>query len=139
MCNHCPYVKAVIERFVKLQKKYKDSGVGLIGISSNDATAYPEDSFENMKLFAKNHSMNFPYLFDETQMTAKNYGAVCTPDIYVYDGKRKLKYRGRLDDNWKEESGVKSEDLDLAIDLLLQEKEISFEQIPSMGCSIKWK
>jgi peroxiredoxin len=139
MCNHCPYVKAVIKRFVNLQAKFSGRHVKLVGISPNDVIAYPEDSFENMKLFAKEHSVNFPYLIDETQQTAKDYGAVCTPDIYVYDEKRKLKYRGRLDDNWKEESQVASKDLERAIEELLEGKEISFEQIPSMGCSIKWK
>jgi peroxiredoxin len=139
MCNHCPYVKAVIGRFIKLQTKYGNKGVQLIGISPNDVTAYPEDSFGNMKLFAKNYSMNYPYLFDESQETAKKYEAVCTPDIYVYDEKKILKYRGRLDDSWKDESQVKSKDLEAAIELILDEKEISFEQIPSMGCSIKWK
>jgi peroxiredoxin len=139
MCNHCPYVKAVIERFVQLQAKYGGKGVQLIGISPNDVIAYPEDSYENMKLFVKNYSVNFPYLYDETQETAKKYEAVCTPDIYVYDEARILKYRGRLDDSWKDESKVKSKDLEAAIELLLEEKEISFEQIPSMGCSIKWK
>lgn len=139
MCNHCPYVKAVIERFVRFQDKYGKKGVQLIGISSNDTDAYPEDSFENMKLFSKNHSMNFPYLFDESQDTARKYEAVCTPDIYVYDEKRVLRYRGRLDDNWKDESQVKSKDLETAVEMLLEGKDISFEQIPSMGCSIKWK
>ena len=139
MCNHCPYVKAVIGRFIKLQTKYGNKGVQLIGISPNDVTAYPEDSFGNMKLFAKNYSMNYPYLFDESQETAKKYEAVCTPDIYVYDEKNILKYRGRLDDSWKDESQVKSKDLEAAIEQILDEKEISFEQIPSMGCSIKWK
>jgi len=139
MCNHCPYVKAVIGRFIKLQTKYRNKGVQLIGISPNDVTAYPEDSFGNMKLFAKNYSMNYPYLFDESQETAKKYEAVCTPDIYVYDEKKILKYRGRLDDSWKDESQVKSKDLEAAIEQILDEKEISFEQIPSMGCSIKWK
>jgi len=139
MCNHCPYVKAVIRRFVSLQKKFSDNKVRLIGISPNDVIAYPEDSFENMKLFAKEYELNFPYLIDETQQTAKNYGAVCTPDIYVYNEDRKLKYRGRLDDNWQDESLVKTKDLERAIEEILDGKEISFEQIPSMGCSIKWK
>jgi peroxiredoxin len=139
MCNHCPYVKAVIKRFINLQLKFPDKNVRLIGISPNDVIAYPDDSFENMKLFAKEHSINFPYLIDDTQQTAKDYGAVCTPDIYVYNENRKLKYRGRLDDNWKDESQVTTKDLEKAIEELLKGKEISFEQIPSMGCSIKWK
>lgn len=139
MCNHCPYVQAVIERFVNLQSKYKDKGVQLIGISSNDVDSYPEDSFENMKIFSKERNINFPYLIDENQTTAKDYDAVCTPDIYVYDSNGLLKYRGRLDDSWKDEDQVKSKDLESAIESVLLNKEITFEQVPSMGCSIKWK
>jgi thiol-disulfide isomerase/thioredoxin len=139
MCNHCPYVKAVIGRLVAIQKKYFDKSVRLIGINPNDTKAYPDDSFENMKLFAKEYSMNFPYLFDETQNTAKQYDAICTPDIYVYDEKRKLRYRGRIDDNRMNEEQVSSKDLESAIELLIEGKDILFEQIPSMGCSIKWK
>jgi peroxiredoxin len=126
-------------RLVTLQKTFSDKSVRFIGINPNDSVAYPEDSFENMKLFAKEYSMNFPYLLDNTQETAKKYDAVCTPDIYVYDEKRKLKYRGRLDDNWKDETQVTSRDLESAIKLLIEKKKITFEQIPSMGCSIKWK
>jgi len=139
MCNHCPYVQAVVERFVKLQSKLGDKGVQFVGISSNDVETYPEDSFENMKIFSEERNINFPYLIDENQSTAKNYDAVCTPDIYVYDNSRHLKYRGRLDDNWKEEEKVVRRDLESAVDLILLNKEIKFEQIPSMGCSIKWK
>ncbi|MBI5402182.1 MAG: thioredoxin family protein [Ignavibacteriae bacterium] len=139
MCNHCPYVKAVAKRFVTLQLKFTDKKIRLIGISPNDVIAYPEDSYENMKIFASEYELNFPYLIDESQQTAKNYGAVCTPDIYVYNEERKLKYRGRLDDNWQDESKVKSNDLEKAIEEILEGKNVSFEQIPSMGCSIKWK
>ncbi|MDQ3022639.1 MAG: thioredoxin family protein [Bacteroidota bacterium] len=138
-CNHCPYVKAVIDRLVSLQKKYEDKSVQLIGINPNDSDSYPEDSFENMKLFAEKYKINFPYLVDETQEIAKKYDAVCTPDIYVYYRERKLRYRGRLDDSWKDESKIMQKDLEKAIELLLQGKEIDFQQIPSIGCSIKWK
>jgi peroxiredoxin len=139
MCNHCPYVQAVVERFVKLQSKLKNKGVQFVGISSNDVETYPEDSFENMKIFSEERNINFPYLIDENQSAARDYDAVCTPDIYVYDNSRHLRYRGRLDDNWKEEDKVVHRDLESAIDLILLNKEITFEQIPSMGCSIKWK
>lgn len=139
MCNHCPYVKAVMNRLVSIQKAFSGKGVRLIGINPNDTIAYPEDSFDNMKLFSNEYEMNFPYLSDEMQDTAKKYDAVCTPDIYVYDESRKLKYRGRIDDNWKDESQVKRKDLELAISMLLDGEEIDFQQIPSMGCSIKWK
>ncbi|MBK8550383.1 MAG: thioredoxin family protein [Ignavibacteria bacterium] len=138
-CNHCPYVKAVMDRLVSFQKKYRDKKVQLIGINPNDAESYPEDSFDNMKLFAEKYKMNFPYLIDETQEVARKYDAVCTPDIYVYDIERKLRYRGRLDDSWKDENKIMSKDLEHAVGLLLEGKEIDFEQIPSMGCSIKWK
>jgi len=139
MCNHCPYVKGVIDRFVDFQERYKDKGVQLIGINPNDPAVYPEDSFENMKLFAIKHKINFPYLIDESQETAHRYDAVCTPDIYVYDKNRILKYRGRFDNNWKEEDKVTEKDLEKAVNLLLEGKEINFPQNPSMGCSIKWK
>ncbi len=139
MCNHCPYVQAVVKRFVLIQSKFADKNVQLIGISSNDVDSYPEDSFDNMIIFSKERKINFPYLIDENQSTARNYDAVCTPDIYVYDISRTLKYRGRLDDNWKEEDKVKSKDLESAIESVLNNEEITLEQIPSMGCSIKWK
>ncbi|MBK7159555.1 MAG: thioredoxin family protein [Ignavibacteria bacterium] len=139
MCNHCPYVKGIIDRFTEFQNKYKSRNVQLAGINSNDTVNYPEDSFENMKLFSSEHKMNFPYLFDESQDIAKKYNAVCTPDIFVYDKNRILKYRGRFDDNWKDETAVKEKDLEKAVILLLENKEINFTQIPSIGCSIKWK
>ncbi len=139
MCNHCPYVKAVIERIVKIQSDYKEKGVQIIGINSNDSDSYPEDSYDNMKLYFSEWKMNFPYLHDESQLIAKEYDAVCTPDIYVYDQDRKLRYRGRIDDNWKDEKNVTSKDLRNALDTLLENKIPSMEQIPSMGCSIKWK
>ena len=139
MCNHCPYVKAVTDRFVSFQKKYAGRNVQLIGINSNDAVSYPEDSFENMKLYADEYGMNFPYLYDETQEVARKYDAVCTPDIYLYDKDRILRYRGRLDDNWKDEDHVTVKDLEKATELILDGKTIDFDQIPSMGCSIKWR
>ena len=139
ICNHCPYVKAVMDRLVAFQEKFKDKGVQLIGVNPNDTVAYPEDSFDNMKLFAEEYKMNFPYLIDETQETANKYDAVCTPDIYVYDKERKLKYRGRFDDNWQDEKSVTTNDLENAVELILSDREVDFKQIPSMGCSIKWK
>lgn len=138
MCNHCPYVKAVIDRLVRFQEKYAPSGVQLIGINPNDTSAYPEDSFENMVLFAEERKMNFPYLQDASQGTAKAYDAVCTPDIYVFNENRKLKYRGRFDDNWQDESSVKEKDLEKAVNYILQNKDIDFKIFPSLGCSIKW-
>ncbi|MBS1515398.1 MAG: thioredoxin family protein [Bacteroidetes bacterium] len=140
MCNHCPYVKAVVKRFARFQENYSSKGVQLIGINPNDVSTYPQDSFENMKKFYEEYKMNFPYLIDETQETAQAYGAVCTPDIYLYDVNRILKYRGRFDNNWKDESNVTQNDLEMVTEMILEGKSISsIEQIPSMGCSIKWK
>jgi peroxiredoxin len=139
MCNHCPYVKAVIKRLVSLQQKYSDKNVQFIGINPNDTEAYPEDSFENMKIFHKENNMNFPYLIDETQQTARQYDAVCTPDIYIYNKEKLLKYRGRIDDNWQNENKVKRHELNEAISCILEGKDPEQKQNPSMGCSIKWK
>ncbi len=139
ICVHCPYVKAVEDRLIKLCEEFKDRGVQFVGICSNDAENYPEDSFENMKKHAQEKGYNFPYLRDESQEVAKSYGAVCTPDIYVYDENRELVYHGRIDDNWQDESKVTRRDLRDAIVALLEGRKPSKEQYPSMGCSIKWK
>ena len=139
MCNHCPYVKAVIQRLIDLQKEVSDQGVRLVGINCNDAKKYTDDTFENMKSVSKGWRMNFPYLLDESQEIAKKYETVCTPDIYVYGKERKLLYRGRIDDNWEKVDQVRKRDLKQAIDCILGSKKVPEEQIPSMGCSIKWK
>ena len=110
-----------------------------MGINSNDAERYPDDSLENMKKVAKEKGINFPYLFDGSQETAKAYGAVCTPDIYVYGAGRKLLYRGRIDDSWEREDKVTQRNLKAAIDYIVAGKDVPDEQVPSMGCSIKWK
>ena len=139
MCNHCPYVQACFDRLIALQKEFGGRGVQLVGINSNDAVEYPDDSFEMMKKFAVEKGHNFPYLRDESQAAAKAYDAVCTPDIFVYDKKRGLAYHGRLDDNWKEPQNVTRRELAEALEALLSGKTPSHEQNPSMGCSIKWK
>ena len=139
MCNHCPYVKAVLDRIIAIQNDYADKGVQLIGINPNDSTNYPEDSFKNMKKIVKEKNIPFPYLMDETQKTARKYDAVCTPDIYVYGEERTLLYRGRIDDNWQDESKITQRDLRVALDAILQGNPVPENQIPSMGCSIKWK
>ena len=139
MCNHCPYVKAVIQRLIDLQQEVLAQGVRLIGINCNDAINYPDDSFESMHSVSKGWKMNFPYLFDESQEVAKKYDAVCTPDVYMYGPKRTLLYRGRIDDNWDNPDKVSRRDLKQAIDSILSGENISIKQIPSMGCSIKWK
>jgi len=139
MCNHCPYVIAVQQRINQIAKDYAGKSFALIGINPNDPVSYPEDSFDNMVIRSKEEGYVFPYLFDVTQEIARTYDAVCTPDIYLYDENRVLKYRGRIDDNWKDESAVTRKELRMAIDRMLENKEIDFEMVPSMGCSIKWK
>jgi peroxiredoxin len=139
MCNHCPYVKAVIQRLIDLQEETLSQGVRLVGINCNDAQKYPDDSFESMQKVAMEWGMNFPYLFDESQTVAKKYDAVCTPDIYVYGEERNLLYRGRIDDNWENADQVTQRDLSQAIDCILADREVPEKQVPSMGCSIKWK
>jgi peroxiredoxin len=139
MCNHCPYVKAVLKRIIALQNEFIDRGVQFIGINSNDATRYPDDSLENMKIIAKENDFSFPYLIDPSQEVAKSYDAVCTPDLYVYGKNRKLVYRGRIDDNWEDSEKVTQQDLKLALENILSLEVITSKQIPSMGCSIKWK
>lgn len=139
MCNHCPYVKAIINRLIALQSDYAEKGVQIIGINANDAEGYPEDDFDHMKQWAQEAGINFTYLRNETQEVARAYQAQCTPDIYVFNQERKLAYHGRLDDNWQDESAVEKHDLRGALDALLAEKPIAEPQHPSMGCSIKWK
>jgi len=139
MCNHCPYVKAVIQRLIDLQEDTLSQGVRLVGINCNDAQKYPDDSFENMQKVATEWGMNFSYLFDESQTVAKKYDAVCTPDIYVYGKEKKLLYRGRIDDSWENVEQVTQRDLKQAIDCILAGQEVPAKQVPSMGCSIKWK
>ena len=139
MCNHCPYVQAVLGRLIDLQNEFLAQGVRFIGINSNDTVRYPDDSIENMKNMVMEKKISFPYLIDETQKVAKSYDAVCTPDIFVYGSERALLYRGRIDDNWKEPGQVTQQDLKSAIDLILDDQTVFKDQIPSMGCSIKWK
>ena len=142
MCNHCPYVIAIHERLNKIAKDYASKGIAVIGISSNDPNYREADSFENMKKISQEWGLIFPYVFDETQNVARVYDAVCTPDPYLYEkvnGQFILRYRGRIDDSWKDESLVKEQSLRLAIDDLLAGKQPARGQIPSMGCSIKWK
>lgn len=140
MCNHCPYVQAIWPKLVELEKSYdEDDNVQFIGINANDAATYPEDSFEKMKEYALKYSMDFPYLYDETQETAIDYSAVCTPDFFVFDKQRKLVYRGRFDDAGANTEAGDSQDLKDAIDALLTGRTVQSSQYPSMGCSIKWK
>lgn len=139
ICKHCPYVVAVQDRLAALAREFTPAGVQFVGINSNDVENYPEDSPENMKKQAKEVGFVFPYLFDETQEVAKAYGAVCTPDIFVFDHAFKLRYRGRIDDSWKDPKKVARQDLRDALEAVVSQKPVSEDQIPSMGCSIKWR
>lgn len=138
ICNHCPYVQALDDRLNDLAKTYAGR-CAVVGISANDAARYPEDSFQAMGARAALKGYVFPYLYDADQSVARAFGAVCTPDFFLYDAARTLRYRGRLDDNWKEAAAVKQRDLAQAIEALLAGEAPSEVQRPSMGCSIKWK
>ena len=139
ICNHCPYVKAVTKDIVEDCNELKKIGINSVAICANDAENYPEDSFENMIEFAKKNRFNFPYLIDETQEIAKKYGAVCTPDFFGYNNKLELQYRGRI----RELKDLKpisanSSDLLVAMKMIVNTGKGPKEQIPSMGCNIKW-
>ena len=140
ICNHCPYVKAITKEIVDDCEHLKKIGINSVAICSNDNINYPEDSFENMIKFSKNNKFNFPYLIDETQEVAKAYDAVCTPDFFGYNKDLKLQYRGRLRE-LKNFIPVKDGDSDLlqAMKLISKSGEGPKDQIPSAGCSIKWK
>lgn len=139
ICNHCPYVQSVRERIVRDARELKSLGVNCVAIMSNDPSDYPEDSFENMKNVAEEFRFPFPYLLDETQEVAKAYGAVCTPDFFGYNADLELQYRGRLDESRKEAVPNARRDLFEAMKQVAQTGRGPAEQIPSMGCSIKWK
>ena len=140
ICNHCPYVKAVEDRLIQLGRdQYAPKEVAFAAICSNDPTEYPEDAPPELLHRWRQKSYPFPYLMDDTQKVAKAFGAVCTPDIFVFDRDRKLRYRGRLDDSWNNADLVRKRELKIAIDTLLKHEMPSSEQIPTMGCSIKWK
>ena len=140
MCNHCPYVVHIMDDFIKLVNDYKTTDVAFIGINSNDADTYSDDSFEKMQEYAQDGEYPFVYAYDESQEVAKAYKAACTPDFYVFDSNRNLVYRGQAD-NSRPGSGkeVTGADLRAAIDAVLEDKPVSPEQKPSTGCNIKWK
>jgi len=139
ICNHCPYVKAVRDRILRDVEDLKAHGIGAVAISSNDAADYPEDSFDNMKQVARELNFPMPYLYDESQAVAKTYGAVCTPDFFGYNAELKLQYRGRLDESRKEAVPNARRDLFEAMKQIALTGQGPKDQIPSMGCSIKWK
>jgi peroxiredoxin len=140
ICNHCPYVLATIDRTAADARTLMTEGIGFAAICSNDAAAYPDDSFLNMKKFAQKHALPFPYLHDETQDVARAYGAVCTPDYFGYGADGRLKYRGRLDEGRTAPppAGARRELLE-AMRRVAAKNEIPADQTPSIGCSIKWK
>ena len=139
ICNHCPYVKAVIDRIVRDVNALKPFGVSTIAIMSNDTAGYPDDSFENMKAFAAAHGFTFPYVIDQTQETARTYDAVCTPDFFGFNADLALQYRGRLDLSKREAVEGARRELFEAMKQVAETGHGPKEQIPSMGCSIKWR
>lgn len=140
MCNHCPYVIPKFGYFVELQEKYGEQGLQVIGINCNDPINYPDDDFEQMKQVAAEHSFNFVYLIDETQDTARKYGAVCTPDPFLFDSEMKLVYHGRFDDaHRKSHSEGTTSEMEDATKQVLSGEKVTVESLPSMGCNIKWK
>ena len=139
ICNHCPYVKAVIKDVVEDCKNLEELGIKTVAISSNDVANFPEDSFENMLKFSKEHKFSFHYLYDETQIVAKSYGAICTPDFFGFNANLELQYRGRIRE-LKNLKPVRTGESDLykAMKLISKTNKGPTKQIPSVGCSIKW-
>jgi peroxiredoxin len=138
-CNHCPYVQAYEDRLVAIQREYADRGVQLIAINSNDDRKYPEDNFENMVRRAKAKGFNFPYLRDASQAVARAYGATHTPQLFVFDRERRLRYTGKIDDNWQQPQAVKRPYLREAVDALLADQPPAEPTTHAIGCTIKWK
>ncbi len=139
ICNHCPYVKHILDGFVEFAREYGPKGLAIVAINPNDADARPEDSPQNMVRIAAQKGFTFPYLVDETQAVAKAYQAICTPDFFLFDSARKLAYRGQFDPSRPGNgSPVTGSDLRAAVDALFAGRLIA-QQVPSVGCSIKWK
>lgn len=139
ICNHCPYVQSIRDRIVRDTRELKALGINTVAIMANDPSDYPEDSFENMRAVAGEFDFPFPYVIDETQETAKAYGAVCTPDFFGYNANLELQYRGRLDESRKESVPDARRDLFEAMKLVAETGKGPADQVASMGCSIKWK
>jgi peroxiredoxin len=140
ICNHCPFVKHIAEGLAAIGRDYQPKGVAVVAINSNDVKTHPDDSPPKMAEEAASRGYTFPYLFDETQETAKAFGAACTPDFFVYDQDRKLVYRGQLDDSRpSNDVPVTGADLRAALDAVLAGRPVAGDQNPSIGCNIKWK
>ena len=139
ICNHCPYVRSIIDRIVRDAAELESYGVKTVAISANDAANYPDDSFDNMKIFAAENRFPFPYLYDESQEVAKAYGAVCTPDFFGFNKDLQLQYRGRLDESGRNAVPGARRELFEAMKAVAETGQGPREQTPSIGCSIKWK
>jgi thiol-disulfide isomerase/thioredoxin len=140
ICNHCPYVKHVMPELGRLGADYLPRGVGILAVNSNDAEAYPQDAPPAMKALARQEGWRFPFVFDEKQDVARTFRAACTPDFYLFDGDRRLVYRGQLDDSRPSlPTPVTGRDVRGALDAMLAGRPVSAEQVPSIGCNIKWK
>jgi len=140
LCNHCPYVKHILDGFVAFAHEYHDRGLAVVAISSNDVSQYPADSPAEMAKLARERGFGFPYLYDESQSVARAYDAACTPDLFLFDGSRHLAYRGQFDGSRPgRKQPVTGADLRAAADAVLAGKTVSGEQMPSVGCSIKWR
>lgn len=138
-CNHCPYVRAWEDRIIQIQKDYADRGVQLVAISSNDANQFPDDSFPRMRERARSKGYNFPYLYDESQDVASAYGAKRTPEVFVFDQQRILRYHGTIDDNHEDPHSVERPYLRDALDALLAGRQPPVPETDPIGCTIKWK
>lgn len=140
ICNHCPYVRGITDRLERELKAVRDMGIGVVAINANDSETYPADSYENMKVFAAENGFTFPYVVDETQDVARAFDAVCTPDFFAFNADGKLRYRGRLDNAGKERATAETvRELVGAMHEMAQTGDVTTPQVPSMGCSIKWK
>jgi peroxiredoxin len=139
ICNHCPYVQSIRDRIIRDTAELQQHGINSIAIMSNDSAAYPEDSFENMQTIARQYNFPFPYVWDQSQQVAKQYGAICTPDFFGFNANLELQYRGRLDASRKDAVANAPRDLFNAMVEIARTGAGPREQIASMGCSIKWK
>ena len=138
ICNHCPYVKARMHDLVALQSKFAKPDLQVIAINSNDPS-YQDEGFENMKRFGKEYGLNFPYLFDDTQITARSYGAVCTPDPFLFNSERKLVFHGKINDAMEPDMTPKVQTMEENVKKVLRGQDLEKDFDPSVGCSIKWK
>ncbi len=138
-CNHCPYAQANEDRLIALANHFDEEGAQFILINSNDAENYPDDSFDAMKVRYAEKGFPFPYCHDESQEVAKKFGALCTPHCFVFDEKRQLQYKGRVDDNWKDPTAVKEQSLKVAIEAVLKGEIPAVQEANAIGCSIKWR